>query len=770
MAALDATRIKSLYAKFKEISPWQDWHQSFLDEVTFAKGLSDEEFLKPENQEKLWRARGISGVGPGEAVNVKGAYSDPDISGKLLQLRNREWPIDSRERAKAMNDAYDSIMSLIQNRHSKQRPLAKQSRLFTALFPGELHTCYQWDARMHIQELVLGSKKFKFCEGAVLILARLREVLGKESSVEGQIWRAMFCWWLSQEYDAIQLGDEPVVEVPTKLTVEEEDTEVTLDIWPPSKQRKGIQAISGYLEALRMVVSSARGGATPEDIVETMKSYPEFANYAPKSCRVVFNLVRTFGFLEHRDGLWHPSDDGHQLVDDDPVDVLVEKLLVQVFGLAHSVRMIGDDQPLRNKLLYEYLKGLWPNWTSDFMPSSLAAWLKSLGLAEQDGNGHYLLTDYGRYWCNRLPAQKDLPVPPPQVPDDVLPSEDAVVTTENADYTGVTFKSIWQEFQNDEDLKKFVFSEGQVEALHLAWHCNPQKRFVLLSGLSGTGKTALLYHYARIYCKLKEVEVKEHRAVIAVSPDWRDPSGLLGYFNALHSDPTFQAEPALRTVIAAARNPGLPYFLILDEMNMARVERYFAPFLSSMETGERLILHAHDETVNGVPPSISWPKNLFVGGTVNMDETTHPFSDKVLDRAFTLEFWDVQLKQFFDGRAATNGGQRQRQIEELLVEINEHLFKIRRHFGYRTAGEVLDFLDKADGINGQGDPRLWMLADQAFFSKILPRLRGEESPTLVEVLNKIHALCQQKQLQQCAAKVDCMRERLKATGVTRFWS
>lgn len=109
MEALPATRLKELYAKFREISPWKDWHQSFLAEVNYFKGLSDEDFIKPENQEKLWRAKGISGIGPGESVNVKGAYADTEIANQLLQLRNKVWPEDSQKQAKAINEAYDSI-------------------------------------------------------------------------------------------------------------------------------------------------------------------------------------------------------------------------------------------------------------------------------------------------------------------------------------------------------------------------------------------------------------------------------------------------------------------------------------------------------------------------------------------------------------------------------------------------------------------------------------------------------------------------------------
>lgn len=772
MEALPATRIKELFEKYYEMSPWGGWHRSFLAEVQFFKGLSDEEFVKPENQEKLWRAKEVSTIGPGESVNVKGAYTDSDIANQLLIIRNKVWPEDSRKRAKAINDAYDQIMGLVQNRYCPtQRPLAKQSRLFTILIIDELHTCYKWDARKRLQELVLGSEKFQITEGDVLVRARLREILGKEVNLEESIWRAMFCWWLYENYTTIKRGDDPVASHPTSPAVEgAEDVIEKLDIWPALKQRKGLQAIANYHEALRMVIAAAQGGASPDDIVETMQSNPEFSSYKAKSCRAVFNLVRTFGFLENRDGLWYPSTDGEQLVEDDPADVLVEKLLIQVYGMAHLLKQIGDAQPLPKKAIYDFLKGLWPGWTSDFMPSALVAWLRALGLVSSDGSGLCALTDYGGYWYKKLPAREDIPKSLLQIVDVDVLVEDEPEAGVIENFEDVPFDLIWQSFQDDNELKRFVFGRDQVETLHLAWHCNPQKRFVLLSGLSGTGKTALLSHYARIYCKLKSIEIKTHRAIIAVSPDWRDPSGLLGYFNALHADPTFQAEPALRTVIAAARNPGLPYFLILDEMNLARVERYFAPFLSSMETGERLFLHAHDETVNDVPPSIPWPKNLFVGGTVNMDETTHPFSDKVLDRAFTLEFWDVRLGEFFEGRAVSNGGMRLTQIEDLLQQVNGHLFKVRRHFGYRTAGEILDFLGMIDGISTQEDPRLWNLADHAFFSKILPRIRGEESPTLHEVLKDILTLCNQKGMNQCAKKVEGMQERLKATGVTRFWS
>jgi hypothetical protein len=206
--------------------------------------------------------------------------------------------------------------------------------------------------------------------------------------------------------------------------------------------------------------------------------------------------------------------------------------------------------------------------------------------------------------------------------------------------------------------------------------------------------------------------------------------------------------------------------LILDEMNLARVEQYFAPFLSAMETGADLVLHAQGEPVNGVPPTVRWPRNLFIGGTVNMDETTHPFSDKVLDRAFTLEFWDVDLGAFLARRHQR--GKRQELPEAVLLRAAKVLAGVRRHFGYRTAEEYLDFV--AAAAQGANEALQRSIVDRALFSKILPRIRGEDSPSMREALSQLAAVCAEYALPDCARKVQEMDARLASTGLTRFWA
>jgi 5-methylcytosine-specific restriction enzyme B len=95
-------------------------------------------------------------------------------------------------------------------------------------------------------------------------------------------------------------------------------------------------------------------------------------------------------------------------------------------------------------------------------------------------------------------------------------------------------------------------------AFDAAWRFNDKKRFVILSGLSGTGKTALARGYAHAVCSLMGITPERHARIVPVLPDWHDPTGLLGYYNALHADPTFQVESALRLLLDADKDPGHP--------------------------------------------------------------------------------------------------------------------------------------------------------------------------------------------------------------------
>jgi hypothetical protein len=165
------------------------------------------------------------------------------------------------------------------------------------------------------------------------------------------------------------------------------------------------------------------------------------------------------------------------------------------------------------------------------------------------------------------------------------------------------------------------------------------KPFVILTGLSGSGKT-------QIALKLGEWFGEGQWKIVPVRPDWTGPEFLLGYEDGLRATSAgrraWTVPPALEFFLEAATNAERPYLLILDEMNLAHVERYFADVLSGMESRAPVLPHL-ERTADGWYPrhdgaKIPLPRNLFIVGTVNVDETTYLFSPKVLDRANTLEF------------------------------------------------------------------------------------------------------------------------------------
>lgn len=167
------------------------------------------------------------------------------------------------------------------------------------------------------------------------------------------------------------------------------------------------------------------------------------------------------------------------------------------------------------------------------------------------------------------------------------------------------------------------------------------KPLVLLTGLTGSGKT-------QIGLKFGEWLGAERRLVVPVRPDWTGPEALFGYEDALapasiDGRKAWYVPAPLEFMLRAAQHPDEPHLLLLDEMNLAHVERYFSDFLSGMESGEPALPNLTKEQSawrldpEG-PPAVPIPNNLFVVGTVNVDETTYAFSPKVLDRAQTLEF------------------------------------------------------------------------------------------------------------------------------------
>lgn len=302
------------------------------------------------------------------------------------------------------------------------------------------------------------------------------------------------------------------------------------------------------------------------------------------------------------------------------------------------------------------------------------------------------------------------------------------------------------------------------------------KRFVILTGISGTGKTRIGQTIARWFGKdaTSPNNTVENLEVIAVRPDWTDHRGLLGHYNPLTR--TYVSTPFLRLLLRAwdhykqppslFRKDPLPFFVILDEMNLARVEHYFADFLSALESGESVHLHDIPELEQApddkaIPRRLAVPPNLFFIGTVNVDETTHFFSPKVLDRAFTLEFDRVILDEFeqrddaswephlwkWNGRldppnpvdqqdwqwlAKHRGGE----LTVCIKDIHQRLARHHRHFGYRVAQEMARFIRLAVDQADEPEQAAWIALDLAILQKVLVKLHGTQTE-LEELLREL---------------------------------
>ena len=140
-----------------------------------------------------------------------------------------------------------------------------------------------------------------------------------------------------------------------------------------------------------------------------------------------------------------------------------------------------------------------------------------------------------------------------------------------------------------------ILDYKQPKGIHNGLHANGEKRFVILSGLSGTGKTKMLQHYAESYCNLLDLDPSELVKLVSITPAFRDHTHLLGYLNPLTKPPSYVLGEITQFLLDAQDNPQYPFFLILDEMNLAKVEFYLAPILFAYGIWNRKFLHDSTE-------------------------------------------------------------------------------------------------------------------------------------------------------------------------------
>lgn len=311
-----------------------------------------------------------------------------------------------------------------------------------------------------------------------------------------------------------------------------------------------------------------------------------------------------------------------------------------------------------------------------------------------------------------------------------------------------------------------IYSENLIKRYVYSLQTKP---FVILSGLAGSGKTQLALAFAKTMVEDEDKQL----CMVSVGADWTNREPLLGYPNALVENSYVHPENGVLDLLIECNkeeNKDKPFFLILDEMNLSYVERYFADFLSAMESHKAIPLwqgckeeslpinQDGNKITDDTPTSVALPKNLFIIGTINVDETTYMFSPKVLDRANVIEFKisEQDMNGFLDTAPSVNiesvNGMCVNMSKDFVeiassskvicTEANEELKKffaqlksVNAEFGYRTATEIGRFLTLAKDELGIEEA-----IDAAIVQKLLPKLHGSRKKML-DVLKALYALC-----------------------------
>ena len=399
-----------------------------------------------------------------------------------------------------------------------------------------------------------------------------------------------------------------------------------------------------------------------------------------------------------------------------------------------------------------------------------------------------------------------------KIPAEVSDEEEQTHTTDGGEsQMPLTNKETLNLIKEYIDASGFSYEDGLIENFYLSLKSKP---FVILAGTSGTGKTKLV----KLFAEAIGAEYK----LVPVRPDWSDSSDLFGHVDL---NGKFVAGPVIDFLLSAREHPHKPHLLCLDEMNLARVEYYLSDFLSIIETrkkAEEDIVSAPlmDVDKYGTDPDarekygrLEYPSNLYVIGTVNMDETTFPFSKKVLDRANTIEFSHVNLIPDFgvigdtpirltvdnsflrtDYLILKDCSDHADYIMDVcseLEKINQILQKANAHVGYRVRDEIIFYMLN----NSREEVKILSendALDNEIMQKILPRIQGSSSD-VYDMLCELFMICAgdytqkngncasekmrkllEDETNQCkyrksAEKLKLMAQRFEQDGFTSYW-
>lgn len=674
-----------------------------------------------EFQWKLWEDNHVAGLGMG-SVNIKAALDNEEFRVWLAKKSFETCPAGA-----AAGPFLESWFKELRTRlepFTKRTPRLKAFRVLAVLYPHAMTTVASPAALAALAECLGGEPSLGQAERHAWVRGRIDDALGPVAGGTEAMARRMILPWLL--YEKHVSSSTPVPEGLEPLSALE--------------RYSGLTPNRGLFPGMLKTLEFMKDGVTREELIDFLKTEAPDTK-ASSLGRVVNSLRSEFGVARREGKRLVLTPEGRAVLETGTPDALADWLLMKVLGPDWLLAALRDKGPMPVDQLQGFMQRLNPGWTTESVPRSIRSWLTSFGLLEAVGSS-IQLTERGRRWADRVTW----------TPESLQP----VVVRPAPREVGL--HKIVESIQ-----QAGTFEAAVVARLHSALWAHPRRHFAVLSGLSGAGKTLLARSYA---AALASDEDGDRHLTLPVQPGWHDPGALLGYVNPLRSD-SYVRTAFLDFLLEAVRDPGRPYVVILDEMNLSHPEQYMAPLLSAMETGAAIQLHQEGDTFDGVDAAIPYPSNLVIIGTLNMDETTHGLSDKVLDRAFVVEFWDVDLEAYPRwGKTGLTEVDEQR-VRGLLAEMMAALAPVRLHFGWRVVDEMLAFLAHAAG---QGNLLPFAQAlDDVVYAKVLPKIRGEDSPRFREALETLVAVLAKHELSRSVVKARSLRDTLLATGTTSFW-
>lgn len=694
--------------------------------------------------ERIWDDNPVSAVGNG-TVKMAPALENDEFVSWFAQLATTKLSEDNAKAEVELTALYDELTSRLQVLCGRT-PRLKANRVLCSLFPEHFTTIADEGALRYLHREMGGSRKDHPVHAHMAIRRRIDDMLGLPSPTDplDALRRTCLPWML---YERIANDQPPKSAAPTAAEARQ------LSPMPATLRRKGLTAMKGGFQTLLSLLPPLDEGVSRDEFVALIGQVnPDLAE---RSHAPFINVVaREFDLCIREGDLYRLSARGINLLETQDPHELADHLLTRVLGIDHVIRSLATG-PASKTALVAMLQRVNPGWTTTFAPTAQIGWLVSLGVIDATVDRRYQLTELGQRWNELVTWEPEYLPKPAGTVEELRASVDEAIQLPT-----------WAELTlRLSALSKtgFRFDDSLVRQLHAGLWFHPVRHFAVLTGLSGSGKTQLALHYAKALCgdaAMQDGAIK----VVPIQPGWFDPSPLLGYVSPLHQA-AYRSAPFLDLVLRAVDNPAQPHVAVLDEMNLSHPEQYLAPILSAMETRGVIDLHQLTDGSTEVPRSFIYPANLVIIGTVNMDETTHGLSDKVLDRAFTLEFWNIKVSDFPRWGSSGLAPALRDKAQQVLQALGDVFAPLRLHFGWRTIDDVVSYLAFATHQGAEDNLAL----DEALYAKVLPKLRGESSRRFEAALGAAKDLMREHGLVRCHEKLAAMQVDLAETGAARFW-